>query len=239
MQQAISAGLQDHVVTRSTAFGADSTSASRSFPNVKHSRTIRVSVALSFAILALSCGGTVSHDYVSHAQLSMQGEFSTALGPGDRFSIDVFREESLSGEYVVSSRGMVSFPLLGHLEVNGLNCEDVEELVSARLAEGLIHEPSVACRVVEQRSLQILVVGSVNSPRSIAYSDTLTIVEAIALAGGLTASASEERAIVTRRIDGEMREIEVPLRLVMSGRAPNLRLWPNDLVFVPAYRFLQ
>lgn len=194
---------------------------------------------LTSGVGASSCGSSISQDYVSHAFTSFQGEFSTALGPGDRFSINVFREESLSGEYVVSSRGTVSFPLLGHLEVAGRNCEDVEQLVSERLAEGLIHQPSVACRVVEQRSLQVLVVGSVNSPKSIAYSETLTIVEAIALAGGLTANANDDRAIVTRRIDGEMVEIEVPLRLVMSGRAPNLRLWPNDLVFVPAYRFLQ
>lgn len=198
--------------------------------------------ALLLAVSGLTgggCGAAVSGEYVSHALASFQGQFSTALGPGDKFAVRVFREESLSGEFVVSSRGTVTFPLIGPIEVAGLECEGVEALLTERLAEGFIHQPSVSCRVVEQRSLQVLVVGSVSNPRSIAYSDSLTIVEAIALAGGLTGAASDARAIVTRRIDGDVVEIDVPLRLVMSGRAPNMRLWPNDLVFVPAYRFLQ
>lgn len=206
---------------------------------LRKQRALLVLLVLCVVGFASACGTRISSDYLAHSLDSFQGEFSTALGPGDRFEVRVFREEELSGEYSVSSRGIVGFPLVGSFEVAGLSCEDVEEILVERLGDGLIHEPSVQCRIVEQRSLQVLVVGSVSSPRSIPYSDSLTIVEAIALAGGLSQNASEDRAIVTRRVDGEMVEIEVPLRLVMSGRAPNLRLWPNDLVFVPAYRFLQ
>jgi protein involved in polysaccharide export with SLBB domain len=60
----------------------------------------------------------------------------------------------------------------------------------------------------------------------------------VALAQGLTDSAAADRIIVTRIIDGTATEIVVPLRQILAGRAPNFRLWPNDIVTVPSFRLL-
>ena len=75
--------------------------------------------------------------------------------------------------------------------------------------------------------------GEVRSPGRFAYTPDLTVIEAIALAQGVTPDGSNDRVTVTRIIDGVSTEISVPLQQVVAGRAPNFRLWPGDLVTVP------
>jgi polysaccharide export outer membrane protein len=86
--------------------------------------------------------------------------------------------------------------------------------------------------------MRISVVGQVQKPGTFPYSSGLTVVEAIAAASGFSENAAADRAIVTRVVDGQVVEIPVPLQEVMRGRAPNLRLWPSDTVFVPTYQLL-
>lgn len=197
-------------------------------------------LSLPFVLLVLGgCAATVSSTYLDWVQRSHTHEFSSRLGGGDVVEINVFREPNLSGELTLDADGTVRFPLLGRVSVAGMGCREVEDYLIEALSGEFLQNPSVSCRVVEQKSLRVLVVGQVRTPMSVAYRDGLTVVEAVALAGGASSEAGQDRVIVTRVLDGEQHEIEVPLRLVMSGRAPNFFLWPNDTVFVPTSRLFQ
>lgn len=159
----------------------------------------------------------------------------SSLGFGDVFHIDVYREEDLSSNYTVSERGTINFPLIHAVEVIGRTCGDLEDEISTRLGEGFLRTPSVSCTIVEVRSRRLSVVGRVGSPGTLSYSSGMTVVEAVAQAGGFSEAAARDRVVVTRTIDGQIHEIHVPVDTIMNGQAPNFPLWPNDTVFVPEY----
>ena len=179
----------------------------------------------------------IGETYLDWVSRSFQQPAASVLGPGDLVAVRVFREDSLSGEFRVAQDGRVRYPVLGVMQFGGKTCAELEEELTEALAGRYLQRPSVNCEVIEQASLRVVVVGHVRQPKSVPYTEALTVVEAVALAGGITENAARDRAVVTRTIDGVQHEIEVPLQLVMSGRAPNLRLWPNDTVFIPSYRF--
>ncbi len=192
----------------------------------------------AFALAGAACSSPVSEEYLRYAQMTYNGATFSELGVGDRFSVRVYREDSMSGEYTVNNEGYIVFPLIGRVEVLGRTCDDVQRDITDRLAEDYVRTPAVTCQVIEVNSLRIVVSGEVASPGRYAYTSNLTIVEAVAAAQGLGDDAAMDRITVTREIDGESVEIVVPLKQIMNGRAPNFALWPGDIVHVPSFRIL-
>jgi polysaccharide export outer membrane protein len=203
-------------------------------------RSVAVRVAVAVALGAIfGCRHPVGDEYLRYAQMSYDASAFNRLGVGDTFEIRVFQQAEMSGDYTVSQSGTIAFPFIGSVTVQDRTCGEVEHEVAERLAENILVDPTVSCRVLELRSLRIVVNGEVREPGRFGYSDDLTVVEAIALAGGINENASGDRVIVTRIIDGVTHEIETPLREILRGQAPNFRLWPNDIVTVPAYTLLR
>lgn len=201
---------------------------------------IRVALAaLGLLVLCVGCAGaTVDSAYLRYAQMEYVGTAPGQLGIGDRFELRVYREPDMSGVHVVDESGTIAFPLIGPVDVVGRTCSEIADEITARLAADYLRDPAVTCQVIELNSLRVVVGGEVRTPGRFAFTPNLTIMEAIALAEGFTSNASEERVVVTRIIDGESTEITVPLKLIVSGRAPNFRLWPGDIVTVPPFRLL-
>jgi len=117
-----------------------------------------------------------------------------ALGSGDKLRITVFGEEKLTGEYAVSSTGMVSFPLIGDVPVTGKSLTDVQDIIRERLAAGYLNDPRVAIEVLEYRTFYIL--GEVNKPGEYPYRTNLTLEQAVATAGGFTYRANRKRFVI-------------------------------------------
>jgi len=117
-----------------------------------------------------------------------------ALGSGDKLRITVFGEEKLTGEYAVSSTGMVSFPLIGDVPVTGRSLTDVQDIIRERLAAGYLNDPRVAIEVLEYRTFYIL--GEVNKPGEYPYRTNLTLEQAVATAGGYTYRANRKRFVI-------------------------------------------
>lgn len=198
-----------------------------------------LTAAALFAVLFVSgCSNPVSSDYVRWTTMPYDGPALDLLGEGDRFSLRVYQEPDMSSEYVVSPTGVIAFPLIGDVDVIARRCPEIEAEIAQRLEDGFLRDPSVSCQVLEVNSLGIVVSGEVASAGLFPYTPNLTIVEAVAVANGLTANAAEDRLIVTREVEGEIQEIVVPFKQIVSGRAPNFRLWPNDSIFVPSYRLI-
>lgn len=200
-------------------------------------------VALLVAVLAVAncygCGTPVSDEYLAYAQMSYDASAFNRLGVGDLFELRVYREEDLSGVYTVSDEGDIDFPMIGAVEVDGRTCREVQNEVRDRLGAEYLRNPTVQCSVTELNSLRVIVTGEVNAPGRFPYADNLTVVEALALAGGVNENSSDERVIITRDVNGETIDIEVPIRAILRGSAPNFRLWPNDIVTVPPYRLIR
>ncbi|WP_181832705.1 polysaccharide biosynthesis/export family protein [Bosea caraganae] len=119
------------------------------------------------------------------------------VAPGDRLSILVFGQAELSGESMVDGANTVTVPLIGPVPVLGLSIKEIEQRITQRLAEGYVQKPVVSVRLTEPRP--IYVVGDVKTSGSYAFRHGISVIGAVALAGGFT--VSEEQAQVVLRTD--------------------------------------
>lgn len=201
-------------------------------------RTSLLVALVAYLALFAGCGTPVSPDYLRHASIPWEGDGVERLGTSDKFELTVFREEELSGQYVVRPTGAINFPLIGRVAVDGRTCEEIESEISARLAAEFLRNPSVNCTVLEVNSRRFVVNGQVRRSGVYPFRPGITVVDAIATAGGIDETGDTRRVLVTRIVDGVPREIVVPYQRVISGAVPNLQLWPDDIVTVPVFRLI-
>ncbi len=119
-----------------------------------------------------------------------------ALAPGDKIRVIVFGEDTLTGEYVITSGGNLSFPLVGNLRATDKTVEQLQVALAAALGDGYINNPRVSIQVISFRPFYIL--GEVNRPGEYPVSTGLTLEQAVASAGGYTYRANNRRAFVKR-----------------------------------------
>jgi protein involved in polysaccharide export with SLBB domain len=128
------------------------------------------------------------------------GERSTAslpayhLGSGDKVRIIVYSEPTLSGEYSVSGSGTISFPLIGDVPASDRTIRDVQSEIERKLSDGYLLKPQVSAEVLTYRPFYIL--GEVNRPGEYPYSSGLTVLKAVATAGGFTYRANNRRVYI-------------------------------------------
>ncbi|MFC7334940.1 polysaccharide biosynthesis/export family protein [Rhodocista pekingensis] len=118
------------------------------------------------------------------------------LGSGDKLRVAVFAEPDLSGEFEVEGAGIISLPLIGQLKAGGLTPRELERAIADKLADGYLVNPRVSVEVMNYRPFFIL--GEVNSPGSYAYVNGMTVLNAVALAGGYTYRARKDRIVILR-----------------------------------------
>ena len=146
--------------------------------------------------------------------------YDYVLGAGDKLRMIVFDEEKLSGEFIVAGNGHLSLPLIGDVAASGKTIGQVLSEITTKLAVYL-KDPRVSAEVETFRPYFIL--GEVAHPGEYPYSDGITVLNAIATAGGFTYRA-DHRYIFLKR--GEAAS-EVRVRLTDS-----LTLAPGDTIRV-------
>lgn len=129
------------------------------------------------------------------------------LGPGDKIRVIVYGETALSGEFFVSGAGKVSFPLIGDVPAASLTVQAFQQGLENGLRQGYLKEPRVSVEVLTYRPYYIL--GEVNKPGEYPYASGLTVLNAVATAGGFTYRAQTKRAFIRR--SKEVSEKSVPL----------------------------
>jgi protein involved in polysaccharide export with SLBB domain len=112
------------------------------------------------------------------------------LGSGDKLKITVFGETDLSGPFEVSSTGMVSMPLIGQVRAAGNTISRLESIITEKLKEGYMKDPRVSVEVQGYRPF--FIVGEVMKPGRYDYVNGMTVITAVALAGGYTYRADKD-----------------------------------------------
>ncbi|MGE4350919.1 MAG: polysaccharide biosynthesis/export family protein [Bdellovibrionales bacterium] len=148
------------------------------------------------------------------------------LGTGDRVKLTIYGEADLSGEYEVSSTGVVSLPLIGSVQAARRTIHDFEQAVRSKLSEGYLKDPRVSAQVINYRPFFIL--GEVSKPGSYPYVNGMTVVNAVALAGGYTYRADKDDATITRANDPEKKDVKV---------SEDTQVMPGDVIRVPERYF--
>lgn len=181
-------------------------------------------------LLLAACGSSAT----SNVQVVAKEPERTTLGPGDSFEVRVYGEDSLSGKHQVADDGSITFPLVGRVEVVGRAPSEIGRAIEDALrARGILREPTVSVFLLEQTSRRVTVMGAVARPGTVSMRPGMTILDAIGTAGGLTALASGDQTIVSRRVDGKLRRFRVQVEGISEGKASDFPVQAGDIVYVP------
>jgi polysaccharide export outer membrane protein len=131
------------------------------------------------------------------------------LDAGDKLRIVVFGQDTLSNTYAVDAAGFVTMPLIGIVTARGLTTAQLSGAIAGRLKQSYIREPSVAVEIETYRPFFVL--GEVTYPGQYPYVPSMTVENAVAIAGGFTARAGKSKVTVTRKMQGMPGRFALPL----------------------------
>ena len=154
------------------------------------------------------------------------------IGIDDVFEVRVYGEPDLTGAYRVATDGTVDYPLAGRLNVVGLRSGELQQLIVAKLKEGYLKQPQITVTVKERNSQKITVFGQVGHPGQVGYYPNMTIVDAIANAGGFTGIAAKNSVNLRREVAGKIETHVFPVADIAEGRSQNVMVLPGDVLVV-------
>ena len=148
------------------------------------------------------------------------------LGSGDKVRVTVFGHEDLSGEFEVDGSGNVSLPLIRNIKAEGLTVRQLEQTIAERLSPDYLLNPSVSVEVLNYRPFYIY--GEVTKPGSYPFVSGMTVVNAVAMAGGFTYRARTGSVRIVRGNDPQRKQVTA------DKDTPVL---PGDVIEVPERYF--
>ena len=157
------------------------------------------------------------------------------IGADDVLAINVWKEPDISRSIPVRSDGKISLPLVGELQAAGQTPRQLEQAIAAKL-QSYISEPEVTVIVQEIKSQKFNILGQVNKPGSYPLTNSVTVLDAIALAGGFRDFAKQKSIYVLRQNpNGEPTRLPFNYKEVIKGKNPsqNIKLQPDDTIYVP------
>ena len=144
-----------------------------------------------------------------------------ALRPNDQVRVQVYNEPDITGDYQVDSAGYLSIPLAGRVKAAGLTASQLEHSITSRLKGGILNDPRVTIQVSTYAPIYIH--GEVKKSGEFPFRPGLTVMDAVAAAGGFTYRADDSRAYVRR--SGAAAEFVYPLdALVLVFPGDNIRI---------------
>jgi len=157
------------------------------------------------------------------------------IGDDDVLAINVWKEPDVSRSIPVRSDGKISLPLAGEMQAAGLTPLALEREIASKL-QNYISEPEVTVMVQQINSQKFNILGMVAKPGSFPLTNSATVLDAIALAGGFRDFAKKKSIYVLRRnADGSEARLPFNYNQVLKGQNPaqNIKLQPRDTIVVP------
>lgn len=136
------------------------------------------------------------------------------LDTSDRLRIFVYGQPNLSRSYTVDHDGRITVPLIGGVTARGHTTRQLEGIIKSALARDYVRDPQVTVDVLQNRPFFIL--GEVKTAGAYPYVSGMTVLTAVAIAGGFSERASNRSFRITRRINGFMEVIEAPADYVLQ-----------------------
>jgi polysaccharide export outer membrane protein len=144
------------------------------------------------------------------------------LGPGDHVRVIVYGQPDLSGEFQVDGSGKVAFPLVGNIDAGGQSASQFEKTITAKLQPDYLQDPRVSVEVMTYRPFYI--VGEVKNPGNYPYTNGMTVINAVAMAGGFTYRARDDEFEITRAKDPSKK---------VEDADQHTEVHPGDVITVP------
>jgi polysaccharide biosynthesis/export protein len=193
--------------------------------------------SLLAGVLALSLAGCKPAIVYPYDQEPDPRKGGYLIGPTDLLKIDVWKNNDLSQRVRVRPDGSITLPLIGEIQCSGLTVQELRDRVAKKLSTFLRDEgTAVTVNLLEVSSYKISVLGKVERPGTFAPRDFVTVLEAIALSGGLSRFADGDRVVIIRRDkNGAQHRIPFVYNAAATGERldMNITLLGGDIVSVP------
>ena len=190
----------------------------------------QILMLVGITVLVASCGPNLAkYDW---DKLSASSAY--VIGPEDVLYVEFWKRPDVSKEVTVRPDGLIDLPLIGEINAAGLSPDDLKKVVTQKMV-AFEKNPVVTISVKSVQSYRVYVLGKVTKPGLYQPSRKVTVLQALALAGGPTPFADEDSTVIIRR-EGD-RELHIPFVYgdIVNGSHPkmNITLATGDTVVVP------
>lgn len=172
----------------------------------------------------------------AHAQEA--GRSSGLIGRLDTVEIIVFREDDLATRGQLSADGTLSMPLIGSVRLQGLTTDQAANAIEQKLRDGYLVRPQVKVSIGGRVRRTVTVLGQAQSPGvfELPANRSLTVVEVVGMAGGVTRIANAKK-LTLKRGGAKAEVVQVDLKAITSGRAQDIPLRDGDVISIPESLF--
>ena len=203
-------------------------------------RVIALSIATITAPLVLAgCsegrGGPIPYDVslaAPDAPTVVPLESSYRIAPMDTVSVKIFKMPDLSGDYEVDLTGRIAMPLIGSVEAAELTTGQLDDKLTQAYGTRYLENPDIAVGVKASTRRSVTVDGSVKDSGSFPVTGPMTLIQAVALAGGTAEDANPRRVALFRTIEGKRQAAAFDLTAIRRGQAEDPQIYPGDIVVV-------
>ena len=156
------------------------------------------------------------------------------IGPEDALQISVWKEPDFSGSVPVRPDGKISLPLLNDVQAAGETPMQLATVITEKLKQ-YVTAPRVTVVVTGINSKRIFLLGEVGHVGSLNMLPNMTVLQALASAGGFSQFANLKKIYILRNEQGKQVKIPINYKAIISGQAPqqNIPLRPGDTIVVP------
>ena len=204
------------------------------------SRVLQLISALLLAVMVLGCASSGGTRQVASGQAlpapdttnaagAYEGANDYRLGAQDLIEVSVFGVQDLSKTVRVNSNGQISLPLVGAVMAGGRTIPELETELAKRYADGFLQRPQVTVFVKEFSSQRITMEGAVKNPGIYPLTGKISLLQAVAVAGGLDPLADLNGLVLFRVIDGKKMAAAYSMRDLRSGRIEDPQLYGDDI----------
>ena len=206
---------------------------------------LRLASVLLMALLLAACGGgggtrdsaatttVLAPPDTTSASGAYQGGGDYRIGAQDLLAISVFGVEELAKEVRVNSNGQISLPLIGGVMAGGKTIPELEAELARKYSDGFLQNPQVSVFVKEFTSQRVTLEGALKSPGIYPITGRTTLLQGIALAGGVDDKIVDLSGIVVmRQVGGRKQAAVFDLRQVRKGNIEDPQLYGDDVIVV-------
>ena len=201
--------------------------------------TIARMVVLAAAFLVAACadhaGGPIPYNVplaAPDAPTVAPLETGYRIAPMDTVTVRVFKSQDLSGDYQVDLAGNISMPLIGEVQAVNLTTAQLDERLTQALGQKYFENPDVSVGIKASTRRSVTVDGAVKQAGTFPIGGGNSLMQAVALAGGITEDANSRRVAVFRTIGGQRQAAAFDLAAIRHGQAKDPEIYPGDIVVV-------
>ena len=154
------------------------------------------------------------------------------IAPLDTVSVKVFKLAELSGDYEVDLAGQISMPLIGEVQAFNLTTAELDQKLTAKLGEKYLQNPDVSVGIKSSTKRSVTVDGAVKTPGSFPVAGSMSLLQAVAQAGGIADDGNVHRIAVFRQVAGKRQAAAFDLGKIRKGQADDPSVYAGDIIVV-------